>query len=168
MEPSEALGIAAQIAVALAGFAGVVVAFRSGSVHEWQPIDKLRLRLLLNNSIVPLILCMVAMLLVSVNPQPPWIWRMCSVFALALMIPLALVITRRARDSAGLDLKRVGGSKLLLFSFGVLGTAAMLLQIYNLAVLNCFWAFYATVVFQLITGAIQFVRLILIQPESPG
>jgi len=34
MEPGEALGIAAQIAVALAGFAGVVVVFRRESVHE--------------------------------------------------------------------------------------------------------------------------------------
>jgi hypothetical protein len=34
MEPSEALATGAQIAVALAGFAGVVVAFRSSSLHE--------------------------------------------------------------------------------------------------------------------------------------
>jgi hypothetical protein len=34
MEPGEALGIAAQIAVALAGFAGVVVVFRREAVHE--------------------------------------------------------------------------------------------------------------------------------------
>jgi hypothetical protein len=39
MEPGEALGIAAQIAVALAGFAGVVVVFRRGAVHEWSDID---------------------------------------------------------------------------------------------------------------------------------
>ena|ERR1043166_565442 len=39
MQPSDALGLAAQIAVALAGFAGVVVAFRSGlvAVLDWQP-----------------------------------------------------------------------------------------------------------------------------------
>ena len=54
MEPGEALGIAAQIAVALAGFAGVVVVFRRESVHEWSLLDKLRLRLLLANSILPL------------------------------------------------------------------------------------------------------------------
>ena len=54
MEPGEALGIAAQIAVALAGFAGVVVVFRREAVHEWSSIDKLRLRLLLANSILPL------------------------------------------------------------------------------------------------------------------
>jgi hypothetical protein len=37
------LSIAAQIAVALAGFAGVVVAFRSKSLHDWSHIDKFRL-----------------------------------------------------------------------------------------------------------------------------
>jgi hypothetical protein len=55
MEPGEALSTTAQIAVALAGFAGVVVVFRRESVHEWSPIDKLRLRLLLTNSILPLV-----------------------------------------------------------------------------------------------------------------
>jgi hypothetical protein len=43
MQPSDALGLAAQIAVALAGFAGVVVDFRSGLVHEWKaraPTDR--------------------------------------------------------------------------------------------------------------------------------
>ena len=41
MEPGEALGIAAQIGVALAGFAGVVVVFRRESVNEWSALDKL-------------------------------------------------------------------------------------------------------------------------------
>ena len=63
MEPGEALGIAAQVAVALAGFAGVVVVFRREAVHEWSGIDKLRLRLLLANSIVPLGLSMLGLLL---------------------------------------------------------------------------------------------------------
>ncbi|HEY4271799.1 MAG TPA: hypothetical protein VGM65_07325 [Candidatus Udaeobacter sp.] len=65
MESSEALGIAAQIAVALAGFAGVVVVFRRESVHEWSAVDKLRLRLLLGNSLVPLSLSMLGMLLLT-------------------------------------------------------------------------------------------------------
>jgi hypothetical protein len=46
MQPGEALSTAAQIAVALAGFAGVVVAFRSSSLHEWSLLDKYRLWLL--------------------------------------------------------------------------------------------------------------------------
>ena len=35
MQPSEALGIAAQVAVTLAGFAGIVVVFRPDSVRRW-------------------------------------------------------------------------------------------------------------------------------------
>jgi hypothetical protein len=41
-------------AVALAGFAGVVVVFRRESVHDWSSVDKFRLRLLFANSILPL------------------------------------------------------------------------------------------------------------------
>jgi drug/metabolite transporter (DMT)-like permease len=52
MEPGEALSAAAQIAVALAGFAGVVVAFRSKALHDWSPVDKLRLSNLLGNSLI--------------------------------------------------------------------------------------------------------------------
>jgi len=68
MEPGEALGIAAQIAVALAGFAGVVVVFRREAVHEWSGIDKLRLRLLLANSILPLGLSMLGRCCLPSNP----------------------------------------------------------------------------------------------------
>jgi len=71
MEPGEALGIAAQIAVALAGFAGVVVVFRRESVHEWSAVDKLRLRFLLANSLLPLGLCMMGMVLLTINRSRP-------------------------------------------------------------------------------------------------
>src|SRR5204863_345586 len=66
MEFGEALGIAAQIAITLAGFAGVVVVFRRESIHEWSPADRLRLRLLLTNSILPLVFCMIGILLAAV------------------------------------------------------------------------------------------------------
>jgi hypothetical protein len=62
IEPDEAPGIATQIAVALAGFAGVVVVFRREAVREWSDIDKLRLRLLLGDSILPLALSMLGLL----------------------------------------------------------------------------------------------------------
>ena len=75
MEPSEALSTAAQIAVTLAGFAGVVVVFRRESVHEWSPIDKFRLRVLLINSILSVTFSMIGLLLLTIKPAPPGIWR---------------------------------------------------------------------------------------------
>ena len=94
MEPGEALGIAAQIAVALAGFAGVVVVFRREAVHEWSGIDKLRLRLLLANSILPLGLSMLGLLLLTVEPMPPGIWRWCSGITLVATLFLVTAITK--------------------------------------------------------------------------
>src|SRR5206468_8450828 len=91
MEPGEALGVAAQVAVALAGFAGVVVVFRRESVHEWSSIDKLRLRFLLTNSILPLCLCMLALLLLTIKPVPSGIWRWCS--GIAFVVSLLFVTT---------------------------------------------------------------------------
>jgi len=70
MEPGEGLTTAAQIAVALAGFAGVVVTFRSKSLHEWSQRDKFRLWLLLGNALVPLFDCFFGMFLMTIKPTP--------------------------------------------------------------------------------------------------
>ncbi len=162
MEPGEALSAASQLALALAGFASVVVAFRTGALHEWAPIDKLRLRLLLGNSVVPLLACLMAMLLLSVKPPLPWIWRACSALSLGLAVPFgkSTIKGMRAIGSGGLDM--AGTSRLLFYGLGIVGMAAALLQVYNLVILNAFWAFFATIVMQLVAGVVQFVRLILL------
>ena len=97
MEPGEALSTAAQIAVALAGFAGVVVVFRRGSVHDWTPIDKFRLRLLLINSILPLALCVIGLLLLTIRPTPTAIWTWSSGIALVISSPFAITTGKSFR-----------------------------------------------------------------------
>ncbi len=162
MEPGEALSAASQLAMALAGFASVVVVFRSGALHEWAPIDKLRLRLLLGNSVVPLLACLVAMLLLSVKPPPVWIWRACSGFSAALAVPFGISTMKGTRAIRAVGFGTAGASRVLLYGLGIIASAALLLQIYNVVVLNAFWAFFATIVVQLVAGILQFVRLILL------
>jgi hypothetical protein len=165
MEPGEALGVAAQIAVALAGFAGVVVVFRRESVHEWSSIDKLRLRLLLANSILPLLLCMVGLLLLTIRPPPAGIWRLCS--ACGLVVFLSFFITMR-KTFRRLDIRQIQRERptgFVFYFFGTLGMATMLLQVYNAALLGAFWAFYTAIIFQIITAMFQFARMILLPPE---
>ena len=165
MEPGEALGIAAQIAVTLAGFAGVVVVFRRESIHEWSPADKLRLRLLLTNSILPLVLCMIGVLLLTIRPVPTGIWRWCSGCASVVSLPFAITMTKMFRR---LDLQQIrsgSGTRLVFYLFGTLGIAANLLQLYNAAVLGIFWPFFSSIVVQLLTGIFQFSRMILLRPE---
>src|SRR5437764_7183114 len=93
MNPSEALGTAAQVAVTLAGFAGIVVVFRPDSVHRWSALDKFRLQLLLTNSALPLAAALFGLLLLAIDPPLASIWRWCSGFGFAAQL-LVIVATR--------------------------------------------------------------------------
>ncbi len=165
MEPGEALGIAAQIAVALAGFAGVVVVFRRESVHEWSAVDKLRLRLLFVNSLLPLGLCLMGMVLLTIKPMPPGIWRWCSGIAFAVSLLFAVTMTKHFRRSDVRKARRERATRFIFYLFGVFGIATTLLQLYNAVFPGVFWAFFISIVFQVIIALFQFARMILLLPE---
>ena len=165
MEPGEALGIAAQIAVALAGFAGVVVVFRRESVHEWSPMHKFRLRLLLMNSVLPLALCMLGLLLLTIKPVPTSIWQWCSGFAFVVSLLFAITMTKILRRLDLRQIQRERATRFVFYLLGTFGTAAILLQPYNAAFLGAFWPFFTGIVFQLVTAMLQFARMILSPPE---
>ncbi len=165
MEPGEALSTAAQIAVALAGFAGVVVVFRRESVHDWSPIDKFRLRLLLTNAILPLALCVIGLLLLTIEPVPPGIWRWCSGCAVVIVLPFAITTSRSFRRLDPQQLQSALASGFSFQLFTILGTGAMLLQFFNIAILNAFWPFFTGIVVHLLAAMFQFARIILLPPE---
>ena len=166
MEPGEALSTAAQIAVALAGFAGVVVVFRRESVHEWAAIDKYRLRLLLMNSILPLALCTIGMLMLTIKPVLPEIWRWCSGVTLVIVLPFGIMTTRGFRRLDPQQLQSVRGTGFGFYLFGILGTGAALLQFCNIAILSAFWPFFAGIIVHLLAAMFQFARIILLPPEG--
>lgn len=165
MEPGEALGIAAQIAVTLAGFAGVVVVFRREAVHEWSAVDKLRLRFLLANSILPLSLCLLGMLLLTIKPMPVGIWRWCSGTAFLASLLFAITSTRNFRHLDARQVQPDRATRFVFSLFGTLGTASIILQLYDAALLGAFWPFFTGIVFQVITALFQFARMILLLPE---
>jgi hypothetical protein len=165
LEPSEALSTAAQIAVALAGFAGVVVVFRRQSVHEWSPIDKFRLRLLLTNSVLPLILCIIGLLLLGVRPVPSGIWRWCSGVAFCFISPWVITAIAVFYRS-GLYRLQGAGANFVTYLFRTLGVGITLLQLYNAALLGAFWPFFAGIAFHLISAVLQFARMIVLPPET--
>jgi hypothetical protein len=164
MEPAEALTTAAQIAVALAGFAGVVVVFRRESVHEWPAVDKFRLRLLLLNSVLPFGLCMLGLLLLTVESASTAIWELCSGASFVVLSLFAVSVTADFRRLSGQRLRSMR-SNAVFFIFSALGMVATLLQLYNAALLQAFWPFFAGIAFQLVGAMFQFVRMVLALPE---
>ncbi len=166
MEPGEALSTAAQVAVALAGFAGVVVVFQRESVHEWSSIDKFRLRILLTNSILPLAFCMIGLLLLTIKPNPAGAWRWCSGLTFAVLFLFGIETMRIFRSFDPAQLRNTRATGFTFYFFAVLGTAAMLFQLYNGAILGAFWPFFTGIVVQLLAAMFQFVRIILLPPEQ--
>jgi hypothetical protein len=166
MQPGEALGVAAQVAVTLAGFAGIVVVFRPESVHQWSPLDRLRLSLLLMNSALPLGLSMFGMLMLSVDPAPASIWRWCSGVTFAAEVTLFAFMPNPRRRLPIVDLRAV--NKWLFYGIGVIAAAASALQVINFAVWNRFWPFFAAVFVHLFAALVQFLRLILLPPHRSG
>ena len=166
MEPGDALSTAAQLAVALAGFAGVVVAFRRGSLHDWAPIDRYRLWLLLGNSLVPLFGSLGGLFLLTIEPQPLWIWRWGSGLLLLLSIPFGIISRKRQVELGPSVVAQMGAFRYVFYLFAVIGAVVALLQIYNVAVAGVFFLFYAAIVFPLAIGALQFARMILLPPNT--
>jgi hypothetical protein len=166
MQPSEALSASAQVAVTLAGFAGVVVAFRSGSLHHWSKIDKFRLRVLLMNSGVPFVLSVVGMVLASSSLDPIMVWRLCSLFAFVLVIVITPSAAGRSRNFTRHEFKTSGAKRYVFYAASVLGIAATLLQLYNFIRLQTFWPFFVAIAIFLILGMLQFVLLVFAGHES--
>jgi hypothetical protein len=166
MDPTTALSVSAQIAVAIAGFAGVVAAFRNDSVHDWGPVEKFWLRLLLINSILPLVFSMVGLFLLSFVQDFPTIWRWCSGISTLFLIPFAIMIVTTLVGFAPGQLEAAGGTRFTSYALVVILTAVCLLQLFNLATLAAFWPFFAAIVAQLLGAMYQFVRLVL-SPRRP-
>ena len=161
MQSSEALSASAQVAVTLAGFAGVVVAFRSGSVHEWSYLDKFRLRILLTNSAVPFALSIVAMLLASTALDEPRLWQVCSILAFVVIVVVGQQISRGLRRLSSQEFRKGGGSYPIFYGGSLMGVLITVLQIYNAISLKTFWPFFAAIAGQLLLGIIQFVLLVV-------
>ncbi|MEY2505660.1 MAG: hypothetical protein QOJ05_1135 [Verrucomicrobiota bacterium] len=166
MDPGDALSTAAQIAVALAGFAGVVVAFRRGSLHDWAPIDRFRLWLLLGNSLVPLFGSLGGLLLLTIEPRPLWIWRCGSGLLLLLSVPFAVLSRKRQVELGPSVVAQMGAFRYVFYLFGAIGGVVALLQIYNAVVAGVFSLFYAAIVFPLAIAALQFARMILLPSNT--
>jgi len=161
MQPSEALSTSAQVAVTLAGFAGVVVAFRNRSVHEWSKIDKFRLQILLANSGAPFVLSIFAMVLLSTNLDAPTTWRLSSVFSFVLIVWIARSYgATYRRFFSQKEFKASGGRSAIFFTGSLAAIAVTVLQIYNVITLQTFWPFFAVIATFLVLAMLQFILLV--------
>ena len=157
-DASEILIGIAEIAVALAGFTGIVVAFGSRSLGSWHPGDRLRLSFLLESSLTAGGFALLTLLLVQVFEVESAITWMIGSALWALFMPWSLWSSHvRIQQNLELhgDIDTVS-NRLVFFVF-------LLLIVIQLANVVYFWQFsplLAAMCFNLAGSAMQFARLI--------
>ena len=147
----------AEIATALAGFTGVVVAFGSRSEGTWHPGDRLRLVFLLEASLTAGGFSLLGLLVLHTTGDAPLTWLICSaLWALFMCGSLWFSHTRIEdnRISHG-DVDRVA-NRLTASLFILL----ILLQVANAVLWQAFAPFLAAITLNLAGAAMQFARLI--------
>jgi hypothetical protein len=164
MSPGDFLTGASQIGVALLGFTGIAVALDERSLAHWSAVDKLKLRLLVTFSAVPLVESLLALLLLSLGLSETILWRASSLMGLVITAPVIVGLMKRFRSIAPHDFKSQGGSRLIFVISALLGASFTVFQLGNTIFLGRFWPFFALIVFQYVGATSQFVRFILYRP----
>lgn len=168
MEPDRYFIATAQISLAIAGFAGIVAAYRNESVHKWGEVERFWLRLLLLNSIMPFTFSLVGIFVLAADPFPAAKWQWLSGFAAACLLPYAVTIVKRLIGFAPGALRAAGSSSFVSYGLVSILVAVCLLQIWNAALGSAFWPFFGAILALIIGAVFQFVRLVLkpLRPET--
>ncbi len=161
IDPSGILGTMAQVAVTLAGFAGVVVVFGPRPVHEWSTVDKFRLRLMLATSTQALAYSTFGLLLLSTEMAPVTAWRWSSVLIVALLLPATFSVLYRYRSFSAAELARARASSSLFYLVNGIGIATVAFQLVNIFLLKAMWPVLLVIVISILFSLLQFVRLII-------
>jgi hypothetical protein len=124
-------------------------------------LDKLRLRLLLLNSLFPLVYSIFGILLLTIDPPPVWIWRWCSGFV--ILFGLVAMAAMRRHVSRG-DIR--GTSKAVFYTAASLSIVSFVLQFANVISWNRLWPFFTAIALHLVIAVVQFLRIILLPAEK--
>ena len=157
MDIGEILIGIAEIAVALAGFTGVVVAFGSRDQGAWHPGDKLRLGFLLESSLTAAGFSLLALLVLASTGDEGLTWGLLSALWAAFMVGSLWFSSRRISENAEThgDVDNVA-NRITATIFGAL----VVVQIVNVVLWREWHPFLAGVLFNVAGSAMQFSRLI--------
>ena len=161
MEPADMLGTMSQIAITIAGFAGVVVAFGRSAIHEWSTVDKFRLRLLLTASTSALAFCLVGLLLLASSLSQTFAWSTCSLIVTVSFACNTIASLRAYARFTPEELEAAGARPRFFYMVSSVGAALVLLQVYNVVMLRAFWPYFAAIVLAILISVLQFTRMIL-------
>jgi len=155
MQAAGTLEVFAEIAIAIAGFSGVVSALSDST--KATGLDRARLAMLLQTSLIAAFFSLLPLVLFSTSLAPASIWGVTSSCWIIYMA-VNLTTLRRRIGNAGPAPDRMS-RPLLAFAFS--GIALMLvLQALNAVAMRLAWPHLAALLWGLMMASLFFVRLI--------
>jgi len=154
MNWSEALGNAIEVAIAMAGFSGIIVAVGRRGAGEMTSADQLRLRVLLTASGVAGAFAFAPFVLLDTGLEEGLVWRIGTAVQGVWFVAIMLYRRRQARQ---LGVIFTPSTRRLVAIY--LPTIAVLS--FNAAVLGKAWPYVLGVIVQLFIAFMTFVQLLL-------
>lgn len=150
-----ALGSIIEVAIALAGFAGIVAAVGRRGAGQWSAADQLLLRVLLLSSGAAIIFAFLPFILVELL-EPATLWRVLSSLLALWLTVVAILRTRQSRShgiTQVLDLR-------LKYFIGC-GLAVIVVLVTNVVWLGSASLYLVGLLWQVTISFVSFVTLLL-------
>ncbi len=158
MPASDFLQTLAEISIAFAGFASIVVAFRRRDAGSWTQPDALRYQMMLSSSLASLFFSILPIAIHYCGFSDQVVWRASSAL-LALCQVLVMILT----GSPSFRLAREGSLNLSIFiAFSTVSVAVFLAQLVNLRLASP-GLFIVGILYLLGTSGLEFYRLVQVK-----
>lgn len=164
MEPADALLSIAEIALGLAGFGGIFVAFSRDRGVARSPADTYRLVVLLSAALSTLLLSLLPVALLALAIEPDTVWSLGSAAATLLIVSL-LGVTWRFRTTHSDEIREgefTWVAKLIWVLASCLLVAELANALHVFGTARTFGVFLLGLVFLLAFGAYLFARMLFL------
>ena len=143
-----------QVAIAIAGFSGIVAVLGRRSEGEWDANDRIRLQGLLLGSFATMLFAFLPYILLSAEIAQDLTWRVSSGVH-AIVIGVVAIIRRRQLVTAS---GRLSGSDAVALC---VVAVVVPLQVVNSVALGTVWPYLTGIIGHLVLTFVLFVRLLL-------
>ena len=150
-----ALSAAVEVAIAIAGFSGIVAAFSQRNPGSWTAAAQLRLRVLLTSSAFAGLFAFLPFILFEAGLDASVCWRVGSAAQAAFFVGIFAYRLRQASLTGTSDAIRA------YRAMPVFIAVVLTLQVVNVAYVAQSWIYILGVIFQLFVAFSAFVALLL-------
>ena len=159
VDQGEVLLTLAEVAVAFAGFSGVVAVFGRRDPTSWSFADRVRFSSLVASSLSLLLLCILPFTLLALQIPEESVWRGLSAFVAVYFIVSNVFFVRRMRAASASERAELTVIVLRVFRTGQV--LVVILSVYNAVLVGEFGLFLAALTWLLIQSGFLFARMLI-------